>query len=87
MKPLYQGIDPEPGGCGSDAATGLPFHQAVRSTLDVVGVVAGGMLRLLLGCVAGVQPDGDPVKRITANVGSAPGVPGRGGGRARRAVC
>jgi hypothetical protein len=69
------------------AATGLPFHQAARFASDVLDVKAEETLRLLLGCAAGVQPDADPVKRITVNVGSAPGAPGRGGGRARRAVC
>lgn len=76
----------QPGGWGRLAATGPLFHLAAR-TVPELGVVAGGMLRVLVGCAAGVKPDADPVQRITVNVGSAPGAPGRGGGRARRAVC
>ena len=77
----------QPGGSGRLAATGPLFHLAARTVPGELGVVAGGMLRVLVGCAAGVKPDADPVQRITVNVGSAPGAPGRHGGWARRAVC
>jgi hypothetical protein len=41
------------------------------------GSMAGEMLRMLLGCAAGVEPTADPVERIAVNVGSAPEAPGR----------
>jgi hypothetical protein len=48
---------------------GGSLHAGMRS-----GVVAGEILRVLLGCAAGVKPVADPVERITVNVGSAPSV-------------
>ena len=86
-KPLYQGA-----ACNlADRAVwqqrDRSFTWRSRSTPGAPGVVAVEMLRVLCGCVAGVKPDADPVKRITVNVGSAPCAPGRDGGRARRAVC
>jgi hypothetical protein len=38
--------------------------------------VADGMLRVPVGWAVGVKPAADPVKRIMANVGSAPCAPG-----------
>ena len=40
------------------------------------GVVAGGRLRVPAGWAVGAKPAADPVKRIMANVGSAPCAPG-----------
>jgi hypothetical protein len=39
------------------------------------GVVADGRLRVPAGCAVGAKPAADPVKRIMANVGSAPCAP------------
>jgi hypothetical protein len=39
-------------------------------------VVADGMLRVPVGWAVGVKPAANPVKRIMANVGSAPCAPG-----------
>ena len=41
-----------------------------------LGAVADGMLRVPVGWAVGVKPAADPVKRIMANVGSAPCAPG-----------
>ncbi len=49
---------------------------SLRVRLFALGVVAGGMLRVPAGWAVGVQPTADPVKRIMANVGSAPCAPG-----------
>jgi hypothetical protein len=77
----------QPGGSGRLAATGPLFHLAARTARGEPGVVVDEMLRVLAGCAAGVKPDAGPVQRITVNVGSASGAPGRDGGLARRAVC
>ncbi len=60
---------------------GGSLHAGMRS-----GVVAGEMLRVLLGCAAGVKPVADPVERITVNVGSVPCASGRGWRPLRRDV-
>jgi hypothetical protein len=51
----------QPGGSGCLAATGPLFHLAARSASGELGVVVDEMLRVLVGCAAGVQPDADPV--------------------------
>jgi hypothetical protein len=49
---------------------------SLRVRLFIPGVVAGGRLRVPAGGAVGVQPAANPVKRIMANVGSAPCAPG-----------
>ena len=71
---------------GRLAATEPLFHLAVCTALEMTGTVAGEMLRVLVGCAAGVKPDDDPVQRSTVNVGNAPDVPGHDGDMAKRAV-
>jgi hypothetical protein len=87
LKPLYQGAacDLADGPFGSNETAFSP-GGSLRAWREP-GVVAGEMLRVLAGCVAGVKPDADPVQRITVNAGSVPGAPGCGGSRARCAVC
>ena len=87
LKPLYQGAawNLADGPFGSNETAFSP-GGSLRAR-QAAGVVAGEMLRVLAGCVAGVEPDADPGKRITVNAGSVLGAPGRGGGRARCAVC
>jgi len=49
---------------------------SLHARMFLPGVVAGGMLRVPVGWAVGVKPTADPVKRIMANVGSAPCAPG-----------
>ena len=49
---------------------------SLHAWLFDLGVVAGGRLRVPDGWAVGVQPAANPVKRIMANVGSAPRAPG-----------
>jgi hypothetical protein len=49
---------------------------SLRAWLFDLGVVTGGMLRVLAGWAVGVEPASVPVKRIMVNVGSALSAPG-----------
>jgi hypothetical protein len=54
----------------NDAA--LSDGGSLHARLFTPGVVAGGILRVPVGWAVGAKPTADPVKRIMANVGSAP---------------
>jgi hypothetical protein len=64
-----------------DAA--LIYGGSLCARLMYLGVVAGGMLRMLAGWAVGVEPASDPVKRIMVNVGDALVRRAAGGGPAR----
>jgi hypothetical protein len=60
-------------GDSNDAA--LSDGGSLHARLFTPGVVAGGILRVPVGWAVGAKPTADPVKRIMANVGSAPCAP------------
>ncbi len=57
-------------------AAALLDGGTLRARMMDPDAVAGGRLRVPAGWAVGVKPVADPVKRIMANVGSAPDAPG-----------